>query len=228
MSTFRSPVKRKIQEVTVVEDEPASKRVQTQLVARVNRLSKAQELKTFDTTFSVTQVAFDTNNATALGLVLQGDTRITRDGSKLLATSIDIRMMVRQETTPPTFGAQLRVILIKAKQRFTPSTSVSTTVGGVLENAGTLSEPNSPFERNNRSHFTVLHDKMYYVNGGDSGPTGFNIHIKKRLNHVIEYDESSTATEKGQLWMLLFTNRSAASADGPDVGYTSRLFFKDS
>ncbi len=195
---------------------------------KVNMITKAQEMKTHDRTFAVTQIDFDTDTATALALVPQGDTRITKDGSKLLATSIDIRMMVRQELTPVSFGAQLRVTLIKSKQRFVPLSDSTSSTQAVYQNGGTLSAPNSPYERNNRSHYTVLFDKVYYTNGGDSGPTGFNVHIRKKLNHVIEYEGTSTFAEKGQIWMLLTTNRSAASGDGPEVSYTSRLFFKDS
>ncbi len=190
---------------------------------------KAQETKTHDATFAVAQVDYDTDNATALASVPQGDTRITRDGSKLLATFLDLRMMVRQELTPPSFGASFRVTVIRSKQRFTPVSDTGGASQGVYQNGGTLSAPISPFERNNRTHYVVLHDKMYYTNGGDSGPTGFMIHIKKKLNHVIEYEgTSATTVEKGQIWVLLTCNRSAASADGPEVTYTSRLYFKDS
>ncbi len=227
--SFETPRKRRKVEVEM-SDDPTRKiqQVQKALVRKVNLLAKAQELKTFDTTFGVTQIDFDTNHSQNLGLVLQGDTRTTRDGSKLLATSIEIRGMIRQETTPSSFGAQFRLVITKSKQRFIPASNVSTTVSGVLENGGTLSAPNSPFERNNQSHYVVLVDKTWYVNGPTAGATGVNFHIRKKLNHVIEFDEASTTAEKGQIFATLYSNRSAASGDGPEVSFTSRLFFKDS
>ena len=198
------------------------------LTTKVNKIIKAQETKTHDRTFAVTQLAFDTDNATALALIPQGDSRIQRDGSKLLCTFLDLRMMVRQETTPVDFGNQFRVVILKAKQRFVPETDVATTTGGLWQNGGTLSAPLSPFERNNRTHYTVLYDRSYYINGGNAGSCGRMIHIKKKLNHTIDYEAATSGAEAGQLWCCMTVNRSAASADACEVSYTSRLYFKDS
>ncbi len=223
-------VKRKSSEMTDVGEGGTAKlqRVQTQLVTKVNRLIKSRELKHFDATFPVTQIDFDTNHVHNCGLVLQGDTLITRDGSRLYATSLEFKGMIRQETTPSSFGTQLRIMVVKSKQRFIPASNVSTTTTGVLENAGTLSAPNSPYEANNRVHWVKLYDKPFYVNGDTAGPTGENLWFNIKLGHQIVFDEASTTAEAGQVRVLLFSNRSAASGDGPEVSFTTRLWFRDS
>lgn len=181
-----------------------------------------------DTIFIKSEVAFDKESAINLSVVSQGDTRTTRDGSKILATSIDVKMLIQTVNDPNQIGTNLRVLLIKAKQRFTPMSLATTADRQVLEDQGVIQCTISPYHRDNRSHFTVLYDKTFFINGSNGGNAGVNLHIRKKLNHIIEYQAASTTPERGNIWMILYGDLSNASNDGAEVSYISRLWYKDS
>ena len=198
------------------------------LTTKANKLTKGMEVKTHDKTFANAKIAYDTENATDLSSIAQGDSQTTRDGSALLAKSIQIKMKVSTPSTgsDPT-GQQFRVMLIKAKQRFVPS-SINTADRIVWQNGNTVDAPNSPYHVSFRSHYVVLFDRRYFVNGGvNSGPTGFNVNINKKLNSIIRFQGTTTTHEHGGLYLIMTTDSSAATSAGPEVRYTSRITYTD-
>ncbi len=207
---------------------PAGALTLRKLNRKINKVSNMLETKAFDVNSGYTQIATDTNNAQQLLRPPEGSGDFERDGTRISPLFLQVKMHMRQETTPATLSAGLRVVVIRSKARFTPVTDSSSDAAGVLQLGATAAaEMLSPYHWNNRNHFTVLFDRTYQLNEASSGPSGRFIFINKKLSGTTIFNDGGVVSEQGQYWLLMYTNRTAANADGPEVALASRIWYKD-
>lgn len=119
----------------------------TAITAKVNRLIASQEIKNFDISGTFNTVAA-TATITPLSSITVGDTANTRDGRKVLYTSIQGRYHVT--TTTATYW---RVMVLYDSQ----PNAATPTATEILEAPG---DPLSPLSLTWSKRFTVLHDNQ--------------------------------------------------------------------
>lgn len=166
---------------------------------------------------------FNLNQVSILGDPAQGDTAETRTGLRISPYRLELHMRIRQPSTTSA-PTSLRVILMQSKQGFVPSTISTTAVSQVFETPATAQTLISPFYQPNRHKFTLLYDKTYN-NAGTTGPAAYSVNISKKLSRRIEYQEGSNVADKGQIYLLLISDRN--DANGSAVQWYSKLHYKD-
>lgn len=169
------------------------------LTAKVNKLLLSQELKNHDVSGTVTTVAA-TATITALSSITVGDTANTRDGRKVLYSSIQGRYYLTQSGNTPW-----RVIVLYDSQ----PNAATPTATEVLE---APTDPNSPLSLTWSKRFTVLHDNYCGYGAQSAGGIGTTGNQSvgmckwyKKLNLPAEYGAVAAPTTGGLLMLTLGT-----------------------
>lgn len=203
---------------------------------KVNKILNSTEPNYKDTTVN-TNISYDADNATLLSNIsISGDgTEGTRQGRWVTPTRLEVRGAITRavDTTnqPP---AIVRMLVIQAKQRFTPSSSSAGGTTNILQSQGTATTPYQPFDINNRRHYTVLYDKTF-TSGFATSASGFaqnygslltpmkrNIKLSRR----IQWQDDSTTTEGGQIYVLFYSNVVSTAVEPAFTG-VFRLHYVD-
>lgn len=218
--------------VNEVQDSKIAK-----LSRQVKRLAKAQETNYKDVLIN-TNCAYDVNNAIHISSILNDGgsptgTVGTRIGEKVSPYFLEIRGRVRQPLSAIENPSVVRMIIIQSKQRFTPSTISIPGANNVLANQNSIFAYLSPFDRDNRQHFTVLHDEMFSLTswstagGTMTGEPGQHlVHIKKKLSKDIAFELSGSTPEAGNIYVCFFSSVAAANTEPVFEGF-SRIYYKD-
>lgn len=169
----------------------------TAIAAKVNRLIASQEMKNFDVSGSVVTVAA-TATITALSSITVGDTANTRDGRKVLYSSIQGRYHIAT-----TSGSYWRVMVLYDSQ----PNAATPTAAEVLEN---VSDPLSPLSLTWSKRFQVLHDNTAGYGQQTAGTlitSGAASVCKwyKKLNLPAEYGAVAAPTTGGLLMLTIGT-----------------------
>lgn len=199
-------------------------------------LDLIREDKYFDLSQTIASGTVATDNAGSVVLlsgVQAGTTFATRIGEVISAKSISWTIDVQAfksvyATAADVFVTNLRVIVF---QDMEIRSSTLPTVADVLETVAY----NSPFNHIgvNARRFKILWDKLYEL-GPYIGTVGATLlsnmitrdSIKKRkLKGKIVYTNSSTGTQKGNIYVLFLSDQATAKA--PAVNMYSRLLFED-
>lgn len=136
---------RKFAKKWVVAKKRFQPRPMRSLVAKVNALSRAQESKWFDLTWTAPAAGL----VTVINAVPQGDDSITRDGRKIVVKVVQLRYGLFGSAVPAGFIA-LRVVIVHdvAPNALIPAvTDIFTSSDGLAYN-----------NLNNRERFRILYD----------------------------------------------------------------------
>ncbi len=118
-----------------------------------------------------------------LSNIAQGDTTITRDGSQIKCLSIQLSYVLSLHASA-TFSF-VRVLLIKDKQ----TNQVVYTGADVLDDVTVADSIVSPYNRDNRKRFTILHDRVHQLNSTEKHTAYFG--KKFSQDQIIRYDANA-------------------------------------
>jgi len=210
---------------------PLARKVRT-LAKKVNNLPKP-ELKYIDNKrTSPASVGYDIAVVTdALCTPAVGDTRVTRDGSQLTMQSLHVRGRFTA-STGQTEPAICRLMLVQAKQRYSPSpvTAIGT-VSNLLEDANTNDAVHSMYGFTNRIHFRVLKDfKVTVQNTSTSGITSYQKYFQftykfKKFNKVLSFDAETVTAQRNQVYLVAIST--SGSSNYPTIEYSARTTYYD-
>lgn len=176
-------------------------------------LSKNMEHKYFDYQFASPSVD-DQGITYYISDVPQGDTDTTRDGDKLMPTSLDLNLAVYAGDTTNV----VRFMIVRWHS------NVSTlAAGNVFQYLNSAYAPHTPLHHDGRSQFEVLLDKTIVLNTV-SRPI---VKIVKRLilaKKTIKYSAGSTT---GSDKILALAVSDSAATSHPAIAGYSRLNFTD-
>lgn len=201
------------------------KRQQTLLGSKVRKIQRQQEKKYHDEVGAEAIVNNINDGTSVLVDPAQGDTVSTRDGDEIAPQSLELRLGVRHNGSGQP-RQLVRVLIVQAKERFVPDTRTSTPSNtAVLKYGGTAAyAPLSPFDWNNREHFTVLFDKTYTVS--NTGEQARIDQVRIKLSRKIRFAEAGSVTaERGQIYMVRYSNE---GANGPYMSWVTRTTYTDS
>ncbi len=181
-------------------------------------ISKSVESKHTDrgqTSGSVTYLGSVYN----LSILAQGTGEDERIGDKVTATKVMANGTFRWVSTQG--GIQdCRVMLVRDSQ--CQGTLLSG--AGVNNGDGNSRAPYSVYNMDLPGRYKVLADKFLRL---DEYHPSATFHITKLLGSAIHYTGSASTDEgAGQILMILWTNN--ANADPTTVGFSTRLYYKDS
>lgn len=135
--------------------------------------------------------------------VAQGDTDITRDGDKLMPTSLEVGFNLIGET----YSGICRLVVFRWKEASIPL------VSEIFQGSGGAYATIQPFDHDERSRFEVLADKRYSVsnNGGtEIVTTRFRLKLAKKR---IEFIGGST-TGRNKIYVIMISDRSLVTSPG--------------
>lgn len=217
-------VKRRASEM--VEFMPASKRQAKRLKAvtqKVNRLAGLMETKYNDIFSTFLNVAFDVNKVSFLSTISQGDlNQGNRIGAVISPTRIKIKGEVRSNAT---YATTIRIMLIRSKNRFVPTTDTNGTTSSIWTQGGNAGAVFGDVDWDNKGHFTILYDRTFSVMKGQD-TNGIQFMIDQKLGGKIRYEGSTTNPENGALYMVATSSEATASSP-PSLSYHSRLLYND-
>ncbi len=157
---------------------------------------------------------------TQLSNIAIGDTDNTRDGSQLKCLSLQISYLLQIHASASS--SVVRVLLVKDKQTNQAIYSATDLLSDVTASDGIV----SPYNRDNRLRFTVLHDKTHVLTTAGANRT--RVFGKKfRQDQVIRYDASAgDITDLTQSsYSIIFTSNEPTNT--PTVTLFSRLNYVD-
>lgn len=206
-------MRRKFRRSTRRRTKKGSKRVATKSYVK-KYIARQQEHKYWDVTNSAaidfSGVIYD------LSLIPQGDTDISRDGDKLMPTSLYLNMKV--EAGDPT--NVMRVIVFRWKIN---SAAYAPTVADILAVTGSAYAPMSPYLHDIKSQFTVVKDLTFHV-------SSYNVFAwyKRTIRlakRTIKY-AGGTTSASDKLYMLVVSD--SGTITHPSFTSYTRLNFTDS
>lgn len=195
---------------------------------RVRRLEVSPEIKHIDT-FNTTNCAYDVNFAVALIDPAQGTGSGDRVGDQLKPRFININGQV---SAGGSGGEEVvRLMLIRAKHRFNPNTTVSSgDPEAIFEVGGGVRNPIQNFDWDNREHYTVLKDLKMIVNDTTAGLSNssklFNIKYRCPKSAKTLFDQATSTAEAGQVYFVCTSDQPNAS-NPPVIKYVARVWFTD-
>ena len=201
------------------------------LKTKVNKLDQCLERKYFTKLYNSTAISYDVNNAAPICLPLQGDTETSRTGEKIAPTFLEGNMFVVANSAA-TVPCAVRIAIIKSKQRFIPISNLNTSTSGLWHDGGSTLSPMSQYLWNNRTHFTVVYDKLFTLGCRvDTDPTGDPstriLQIKKRLTGCMSFQGTSTTTEQGQYYVVMTSTLPSGAGNPPAMSGEFRIHYKD-
>jgi len=157
-----------------------------------------------------------------LTTITQGDTATNRNGNSILAKSLALTYMAYPGSTQ-TVTKEIRVVLVRgiAEDARTPIGS------DILLHSGSAYAITSHRKLDNTSEYKVIYDKVHSVMTNSAN----NDHLvtKKlflKFNHHIKYTLGADTTEKGGLFLFVFTDTASGTAN-PTIQFQSRLRYID-
>lgn len=204
------------------------------LERKVNKIAKAIEPNYVDTIIN-SNIAYDVNNATTISALTQAGTGApgTRKGARVTPYFLEFKGQIAQASSALQNPSTVRIMLIQARQRFVPNTTATTGTSNILDFQAASNTIFAPYDRDNRRHYTVLYDKTHQL-GSWLTSTGVSTSIAQRkliqmrlkLSRDIAYEESTTTTEGGQLYLCCWSDVANANTE-PDIRGVFRIHYRD-
>lgn len=178
------------------------------------------ESKYFDVSANGVAVTAATGVLNLLTQIPQGDGASNRDGSQIRLQRIDVRVSIENGSTTG-INQLVRTIMFYDTQKNVGSNPVS---------ADLLQDPSnvrSPLNFNYRGRFTVIHDRITPVVGGQANEV-VSFGIRKALHHHVMWDDTganaATNLRDGHVFLLFLTDAIAAQ---PLFSFYSRTRYLD-
>lgn len=157
-----------------------------------------------------------------LSAVAQGDSYSGRTGEQINPKSLMIRFYA-QGNPSWTNPSNLRVIVFQDMQI---RSSTLPTVADILETTSYISDINHIAV--NAKRFRILMDRHVVLDPTAANlyadGSGINFNLSRKLNGKITYTNSSTGTQKGNIFMLVISDQ---ATNTPGFTYYSRLVFDE-
>ena len=185
---------------------------------KVNKLSKAQEIKHYDLDF-LGPILLDWFGAViSLNVgIPQGLKDTERIGDLIYCLGVRIKFILSLNTID---RAMCRFILIWDKE---DSIATADDMLSKTQNANVI---NSPYIVDDRHRYIVLHDKVVKLNNGQNRIR--QVTMSKRLNKKTQFEAATTDVTKGRLKLFVFCDQDVSELGRPFIEGWSRLWYKDS
>lgn len=208
------------------------------LEKRVNSIAKAIETNYIDTQINKA-IAYDVNtfvdlSAISSDVATASGAAGTRQGSWVQPTMLEARLRFHQPFDPTIQNpTAVRFMLIQAKQRFTPSTVAVGATTAVLANQNSNFSFLAPYDKDNRRHFTVLHEQSFTLGGWSNSSVGASsipqdriFTIKKKLSRRIAFELNGATKEGGAIYWIAYSDTAAAQTEPVCTGLV-RVHYRD-
>ncbi len=185
---------------------------------KVNKIIRNTEKKFVDT--DGTQAPTGTFIITPLTLVGQGDTSSSREGNKIVFSSIQLKYTIKQNTAADQ--SRCRVMIVKDRQ----VNESLFTANDLIQSTGLGTAIVSAKNRDGQFRFQIMYDKIHTLQiAGTSLNQG---RYFKRMNVPARYESSGGAITNilsNGLFLVLVSDE---NTNPPNVSFYSRVNFLDS
>lgn len=220
--------KARVQEVVTVSRAEGKVQALQQKTARIERslrkVRNDREVKYHDENATLGIVDDGVNSTSILCDPLQGSTVATRDADEIAPFRLLLNGHIEVNPLSTLPSQRIRCIVIQSKEGYIPSTITATPSNSSLLAGGGLGAQAlvTPYDHNNRKHFTVLMDETFTVS--DQEPA-VDFSRSFKVSRKIRFAEAGSNTaERGQLY---FCRYSTEGTNGPKISWYSRTLFRD-
>jgi len=210
--------KRRLQKQLFGFSAPTQRSVDRRQNRRLSKLERGPEVKVLDLNQNLTTVG-TTGQIVNLALLAQGDTNITRDGNKIVAKKIDIRIkMTKGVVTLDT----LRVVIFVDKEQHGADPG--------LTDLMTSSAVDSFYNINQSQRFRILKDMTVVISADDTGAGAdnvyriFTINLRNMPIHYIGAGANDADAGKNHLYLFVVAVENTTKTA---FRVFSRLYFQD-
>ncbi len=185
---------------------------------RIRKLERGPEVKVLDLNQNFTSVG-TTGQIANLSLLAQGDTNITRDGNKIQAKKLDIRLKLSK--TVVTVDT-LRIVIFVDKEQHGADPG--------LTDLMTTSAVDSFYNINQSQRFRILKDMTVVINADDTGVGAdnvyriFTINLRNMPIHYIGTAADDASCGKNNIYIFMVALEDTTKSV---IRSFSRLYFQD-
>lgn len=224
----RSGKRQKVQHVVEVSREEGEVEALQQKTARLERslrkVRNDREVKYHDENAVLGIVDDQVNGTSVLCDPLQGSTVATREADEIAPIRLLLNGHIEMNTASTLTSQRIRCIILQSKEGFIPSTITATPSNSAVLSGGGLGAQAilTPYDHNNRKHFTVLMDETFTVTDQDPS-VDFSRSIK--ISRKVRFQEAGAVlAERGQIYLCRF---STEGTNGPKMAWYSRVLYHD-
>jgi len=185
------------------------------------------ELKNDYINFSLAQIDWGGAMTTPVNAITQGVDVDARIGRNLTCAGVDFRYHVSANTDSPTFvGNAIRVIVVLDHDASLTQPADLLYNGLAGFTVGTSRAPLSFYNRNNRSQFTILHDKIHEFDYASGNLQQYEKVILK-TKHKVTFVDNTNVISKNALRVFMISDKATAAADRPTIEWAMNYYYTD-
>ncbi len=187
-------------------------------LAKVNKIEKQREKKFVDK--DAQDSSSNTITITPITLIGQGDSASSREGNKIVLTSLQMKYTFKQSTA--AIATRCRVMLVLDKQ----TNGAVFTAGELLQSTSLGTAIVSPLNLDGAFRFKVLYNKVHTLSS--EGSVVQYSEMFKKMNIQARYSGSGGAQSNILSSGLYIVHLSDESSNTPNISYFTRVRFIDS
>lgn len=201
------------------------------LASDVSRLKKqlVQEVekKNLYLNFPITQIDWNGSITTPLNVPTQGADTDARIGRSITCSGIDFRYRVGCNTNAPlAYGNAIRVIVVLDRDASLTATSDLLYDGVAGFTVGTTRAPLSFYNRNNRSQFKILYDKIHDFDNGEGDLQAYEF-VKIKTNHKTTFVDNGNVVSENALRVFVISDVAPAGTTRPTLEFAMSYYYTD-
>jgi len=196
------------------------------LVGEVSKLKKVMsdtEIKNDYINFDQTQIDYNGAITTPVNAIAQGVEVAARIGRDITCRGVDFRYRVEQNSTTPN---SIRVIVVLDKDASLTSTSDLFYNGLAGFTVGSRRAPLSFYNRNNRSQFTILYDKLHDFDQTTGDCQAYE-RVKIKTHHKTTFMDNSTVIAENALRVFAISDQAPAAGSRPTLEWAMSYYYTD-
>ncbi len=190
-------------------------------LTKVNKLQRSIEMKHSDT--AATANVLDAGLEVRFDSIAQGDTEVTRTGTRITPKGLQVRYRVDFEPASTSSAQSIRLIYVQSK---TVEAQATPQLEDIIDVSTSTLETNSLYTWELSKTYRILKDVTHEMSEIAGSPfqisRSFRIPAKKLKQ--IRYTPGASTIEFGNIGVIVISN---AAASGPIVTIAARLLFTD-
>jgi len=192
-------------------------------VSKLKKVVNDTEIKNDYINFDQTQIDYNGSITTPVNAITQGVDVDARIGRSIQCHGIDFRYRVEQNTTAQN---SIRVIVVLDKDASLTQTADLLYNGLAGFTVGSRRAPLSFYNRNNRSQFTILYDKIHDFDQVTGDCQAYE-RVKLKTKHKTTFVDNSNVIAENALRVFAISDQAPAAGTRPTLEWAMSYYYTD-
>jgi len=193
----------------------------TLALSKVNKIQRSIEMKHSDT--ATTANVLDAGIEVRFDNIAQGDTEVTRTGTRIMPKGLQVRYRVDFEPASTSSAQSIRLIFVQAKTTIAQATPQ---LENIIDVSTSMLETLSHYTWEDSQGYRILRDVTHEMSeiAGSPFQISRQFRISSKKLKQIRYTPGASTVEFGNIGVIVISN---AASLGPIVTIAARLLFQD-